>query len=515
MRIVTESLSLRSLCVSVFGFYIVSGSVLHAILLIAALSSQIKLVPEGWGFLAAKEESLETVRNTSYFRGVIFFCFSFSFCRKNCWLLAAGFLEGKRTSVSVVAAAAVVSRGEEQDQKKLVVRKWRLLLFVSFFLFFPCLSLLFSVSLARVLCVSSFILVGSLGKGRLVPLPLYCYRRSWICAQVFFSLRLVGSGLWTSVSLLFFSREFVVVLLHFLALFFRNVVPIAKLLNQELANSWKRRHPWSGEQTLWRGNFAFLCIKKKIVNSKEKQTDENTLSLHLLSEFWKPTRNLPCVEQAWTLCREEALCTTPISLWMSLQKIEERMSVLVAAMEALLPQMSSVEEQRLQGYCHSPSHHHQRLEQVPSLLLFSTSCVAAIFCLHRDSSMLQRNYHKMHAHESCNGHRLGHAASGKLSSQSVVVVSLGISECLLCLSPSYVIFLVGCYSWLHIPKGKGIVLWSLKSRNLWIQFHVLVVMMLLMAVVFFRNTAAVWSLTQQMRMLLFQKISIRSSVGYP
>jgi hypothetical protein len=38
-------------------------------------------------------------------------------------LLAAGFLEGKRTSVSVVAAAAVVSRGEEQDQKKLVVRK--------------------------------------------------------------------------------------------------------------------------------------------------------------------------------------------------------------------------------------------------------------------------------------------------------------------------------------------------------------------------------------------------------
>ncbi len=47
VRIVTESLSLRSLCVSVFGFYIVSGSVLHAILLIAALSSQIKLVPEG------------------------------------------------------------------------------------------------------------------------------------------------------------------------------------------------------------------------------------------------------------------------------------------------------------------------------------------------------------------------------------------------------------------------------------------------------------------------------------
>jgi formate hydrogenlyase subunit 4 len=81
-------------------------------------------------------------------------------------------------------------------------------------------------------------------------------------------------------------------------------------------------------------------------------------------------------------------------------------------------------------------------------------------------------------------------------------------------------FLVGCYSWLHIPEGKGIVLWSLKSRNLWIQLHVLVVMMLmmmmlLMVVVFFRNTAAVWNLTQQMRMLLFQKISIRSSVGYP
>jgi hypothetical protein len=38
-------------------------------------------------------------------------------------LLAAGFLEGKRTSVSVVAAPVVVSRGEEQDQKKLVVRE--------------------------------------------------------------------------------------------------------------------------------------------------------------------------------------------------------------------------------------------------------------------------------------------------------------------------------------------------------------------------------------------------------
>ncbi len=55
MRVVTESLSLslslssRSLCVCVcvFGIYIVSGSVLYAILLIAALSSQIKLVPEG------------------------------------------------------------------------------------------------------------------------------------------------------------------------------------------------------------------------------------------------------------------------------------------------------------------------------------------------------------------------------------------------------------------------------------------------------------------------------------
>lgn len=47
VRVVTESLFLCSLCVSVFGFYIVSGSVLHAILLIAALSSQIKLVPEG------------------------------------------------------------------------------------------------------------------------------------------------------------------------------------------------------------------------------------------------------------------------------------------------------------------------------------------------------------------------------------------------------------------------------------------------------------------------------------
>jgi hypothetical protein len=38
-------------------------------------------------------------------------------------LLATGFLEGKRTSVSVVAAAVVVSRGEEEDQKKLVVRE--------------------------------------------------------------------------------------------------------------------------------------------------------------------------------------------------------------------------------------------------------------------------------------------------------------------------------------------------------------------------------------------------------
>jgi len=49
VRVVTESLSLslsvRFVCL--FGFYIVSGSVLHAILLIAALSSQIKLVPEG------------------------------------------------------------------------------------------------------------------------------------------------------------------------------------------------------------------------------------------------------------------------------------------------------------------------------------------------------------------------------------------------------------------------------------------------------------------------------------
>jgi hypothetical protein len=54
---------------------------------------------------------------------------------------------------------------------------------------------------------------------------------------------------------------------------------------------------------------------------------------------------------------------------MSLQKIEERMSVLVAAMEALLPQMSSVEEQRLQGYCHSPSHQQQRLEQEHSCCL--------------------------------------------------------------------------------------------------------------------------------------------------
>ncbi len=54
VRVVTESLSLSlslslfpfALCV-LFGFYIVSGSVLHAILLIAALSSQIKPVPEG------------------------------------------------------------------------------------------------------------------------------------------------------------------------------------------------------------------------------------------------------------------------------------------------------------------------------------------------------------------------------------------------------------------------------------------------------------------------------------
>jgi hypothetical protein len=39
-------------------------------------------------------------------------------------LLAAGFLEEKRTSVSVVAAAVVVvSRGDEHDQKKLVVRE--------------------------------------------------------------------------------------------------------------------------------------------------------------------------------------------------------------------------------------------------------------------------------------------------------------------------------------------------------------------------------------------------------
>lgn len=48
MRVVTESLSLSvfALCVCVW-IYIVSGSVLHAILSIAALSSQINLVPEG------------------------------------------------------------------------------------------------------------------------------------------------------------------------------------------------------------------------------------------------------------------------------------------------------------------------------------------------------------------------------------------------------------------------------------------------------------------------------------
>jgi hypothetical protein len=103
-------------------------------------------------------------------------------------LLAAGFLEGKRTSVSVVAAAVVVSRGEEQGQKKLVVREWRLLLFVSFFLFFSRVPLLFSVSLARILCVSSFLLVA-----KLVPLPLYCCRRSEFLHR--FSFRFVSSRL--------------------------------------------------------------------------------------------------------------------------------------------------------------------------------------------------------------------------------------------------------------------------------------------------------------------------------
>lgn len=184
------SLSPRSLCVSVFGFYIVFGSVLHAILLIAALSSQIKLVPEGWGFVAGKEESLETVRNTSYFRGVIFFLFFFFFFSTNLLIACCRFSWGKKNIRFCCCCCRCCftgwGAGSEEACSPRVTTPFVCFVFP---FFFPCSPALFCIS--RSYFVRQFISSGrETCAFAFVLLPPF-----WIFAQVFFSFRLVSSRL--------------------------------------------------------------------------------------------------------------------------------------------------------------------------------------------------------------------------------------------------------------------------------------------------------------------------------